>query len=108
MRLRLGLSQTAFVAHIGVSRNTVVGYEHQGQHPKAEILDRIAQAGGVSSEWLLHGRRRGRAQPRSDLAWEKAVKALLAVWQIPERRRLVLNLMRVLARRGLGRSAGQF
>jgi transcriptional regulator with XRE-family HTH domain len=53
VRLRLGLTQTAFAARIGVPRNMVVRYEHQVRRPKAETLDRIARVGGVSVEWLL-------------------------------------------------------
>jgi transcriptional regulator with XRE-family HTH domain len=47
VRQRLDLSQDAFAARIGVTRNMVIRYERQGQRPRAETLDRIASAGGV-------------------------------------------------------------
>ena len=55
LRGRLPLSRTAFAQRIGVSRNMIPRYE-RGTSPRAEILDRIAEIGGVSLEWLLHGR----------------------------------------------------
>jgi transcriptional regulator with XRE-family HTH domain len=49
VRKDLGLSQEAFAETMGVSRNTVVTYEH-GQTPCTAVLDRIARAGGVTAE----------------------------------------------------------
>ncbi len=43
VRRGLGLSQGAFAEAMGVSRNTVVTYEH-GQTPCTAVLDRIARA----------------------------------------------------------------
>jgi len=54
VRKGLGLSQEAFAEAMGVSRNTVVTYEH-GQTPCTAVLDRIARAGAVTANWLLHG-----------------------------------------------------
>jgi transcriptional regulator with XRE-family HTH domain len=44
VRRGLGLSQESFGRRVGVSRNTVVTYEH-GQTPRTAVLDRIARAG---------------------------------------------------------------
>jgi transcriptional regulator with XRE-family HTH domain len=87
IRQRLGLSQVAFARQVGLSRNALVAYERGGRVPKSASLGRIAEAGGVSIDWLL-GRDAGRATPngrmRRDRAWESAIEALRALWLDPD------------------------
>jgi transcriptional regulator with XRE-family HTH domain len=96
VRRGLGLSQGAFGEMVGVSRNTVVTYEH-GQTPRTAVLDRIARAGGVTAEWLLHGTAAERAPSiRRDQTWQEAVELLRQVWQDPNRRGAVVSVLKVL------------
>ncbi len=54
VRQRLGLKKYQFAKILGVSPATAGNYE-SGQMPRADLLDEIARAGGVTVEWLLHG-----------------------------------------------------
>jgi transcriptional regulator with XRE-family HTH domain len=58
VRVRLGLAQGRFAARVGVSRNALLRYEGGHGRPRADTLERIAQLGGVSVDWLLRGDRR--------------------------------------------------
>jgi transcriptional regulator with XRE-family HTH domain len=95
VRTRLGLTQRAFAARVGVSRNIVIRYEGGQGHPRAATLDRIAQLGGVSVDWLLRGDRRRPEGPRE---WDDAVRLLRAAWREPSRRALVRRVLRALGR----------
>jgi transcriptional regulator with XRE-family HTH domain len=96
VRRGLRLSQGAFGEVVGVSRNAVVTYEH-GQTTRTAVLDRIAQAGGVTAEWLLHGTASERGpSPRRDQAWQEAVDLLRQVWQDPNRHGAVVSVLKVL------------
>jgi hypothetical protein len=71
-------------------------YEH-GQIPRTAVLDGIAQAGGVTAEWLLHGTTPERIpSARRDPAWQGAVDLLRQVWQDPNRRGAVVSVLKVL------------
>jgi transcriptional regulator with XRE-family HTH domain len=94
VRRGLGLSQKAFGAQRGVSRNTAGLYE-RGQTPGTAVLDRIARAGGVTVEWLLHGPASERV-PRRDPGWPEAVALLRQVWRDPGRRGAVVSVLQVL------------
>jgi hypothetical protein len=61
------------------------------------MLDRIATAGGVTTEWLLHGTTPAATRRRADDAWIEALAALEAAWQEPARRRLVVRVLRAIA-----------
>lgn len=91
VRLRLNLSRAAFAHRIGVSRNMIARYE-DGAVPRTEILDRLAQAGGTSLDWLLHGRD-AEPLPR-DQAWRNAVQLLRAAWEDPRRRAAIVSVLR--------------
>jgi transcriptional regulator with XRE-family HTH domain len=96
IRARLGLSQSAFAARIGVTRNTVIAYEHgRCTRFRASILRRIAAAGSMTVEDLRHG-----PTPRwlHDGAWEEAVALLRRVWHEPARRATAMTLLRALGR----------
>jgi transcriptional regulator with XRE-family HTH domain len=95
IRVRLGLSQTAFAARIGVTRNTVIAYEH-GRHtrPRASTLKRIAAAGGMTVEAL----REGPTPKWLQDGWEDAVALLRAVWREPARRATAMTMLRALTR----------
>ena len=56
LRRRLGLSQVAFARQTGISLNALLAYERGDRVPKSVNLGRIAEAGGSSVDWLLHGR----------------------------------------------------
>ena len=75
VRHKLGLKRYQFAKVVGVTKTTAGNYE-KGQMPRADILDQIARAGGVTVEWLLHGAERkvtGPNTPSSDfeplVAW---------------------------------------
>ena len=78
MRGRLGLSQGRFAARVGVSsRNVVNDWEAGRAHPRAQTLDRIARLGGVTAEWLLHGKRRhGEAEMSETVSFVQIVTAV--------------------------------
>jgi transcriptional regulator with XRE-family HTH domain len=95
VRTRLGLAQRAFAARVGVSRNAVIRYEGGRGRPRADTLERIAQLGGVSVDWLLRGDRRPPEGPRE---WDDAVRLLRAAWRDPGRRELVRRVLRAMGR----------
>jgi transcriptional regulator with XRE-family HTH domain len=80
---------------VGVSRNAVIRYENGHGRPRADTLERIAQLGGVSVDWLLRGDRRPPEGPRE---WDDAVRLLRAAWREPSRRELVRRVLRALGR----------
>ena len=98
LRHRLGLSQVAFARQVGISRNALVAYERGGRMPKSARLARMAEAGGISVDWLLNGRIT-RAPGRDDPEWEAAVRALRTVWRDPTRRRLAVVVLAALGQR---------
>src|SRR5713101_1724226 len=60
VRIQLGLKRYELAKVLGSTPATVGNYE-RGQMPRADLLDKIARAGGVTVEWLLHGtERRGK------------------------------------------------
>jgi len=66
--IRGKLSQEKFGKIFGVTKVTISRYE-AGRIPDAETLSRIAEYGGVTVEWLLHG---DRAQAReAEAVFEK-------------------------------------
>jgi transcriptional regulator with XRE-family HTH domain len=95
VRTRLGLTQRAFAARVGVTRNIVIRYEGGTGRPRADTLERIARLGGVSVDWLLRGDRRPPEGPRE---WDEAVRLLRAAWREPSRRELVRRVLRALGR----------
>ncbi len=62
IRTRLGLKRYEFAERLGVTRATQGNWE-MGQMPRADLLDKLARSGGVSVEWLLHGRDSEGKQP---------------------------------------------
>ena len=54
VRRQLGLKRYEFAKVLGVTPATAGNYE-MGQMRRADILDRVARAGHVTVEWLLHG-----------------------------------------------------
>ncbi len=59
--MRLGLKRYELAERLGVTRATQGNWE-MGQMPRADLLDKLARSGGVSVEWLLHGRDSGGKQ----------------------------------------------
>jgi transcriptional regulator with XRE-family HTH domain len=95
VRQKLGFAQGAFATRVGASRNAVIRYEGGHGRPRADTLERIAQLGGVSVDWLLRGDRRPPEGPRE---WDDAVRLLRAAWREPSRRELVRRVLRALER----------
>jgi transcriptional regulator with XRE-family HTH domain len=95
VRRRLGLSQRAFAAILGVGRNVAIRWEGDYHRPSAARLKRIAKLGGVTPEWLLHGGE-GRGK-RRDRQWEEAVTALQVAWGDRRRRAALLLVLRAVA-----------
>jgi transcriptional regulator with XRE-family HTH domain len=60
-KIRGSLNQKDFAKIIGVSTSVISKYE-SGRIPKAIILKKIADYGGVNVEWLLHGEEGGPAK----------------------------------------------
>ena len=65
VRQKLWLSQPAFSARVGVTRNVVARWEGGKHGLRAGRLDRIAKLGGVSGDWLLRGDSRPPEGPRT-------------------------------------------
>ena len=55
VRFSLGLNQRAFARRLGVSYAAVSIWEQDRQTPKIDHLSKIAEAGGVTLEWLRKG-----------------------------------------------------
>jgi transcriptional regulator with XRE-family HTH domain len=91
VRKHLGMSKVAFARRLAISRNTLIHYEQGGGIPRSTILVRIAQAGGVSVDWLLSGRTT--EEIRTDPDWERALQRLRLAWHDPTRRPLVLAVL---------------
>src|SRR5262249_58772347 len=97
VRRQLGLTQGAFARRIGVSRNAVGRYEAGTVVPSAATLNRIAEAGRVTNDWLLRGHRPGvTTAPGRDPAWKAAVAFLHTLWPHPERRAEAIAVLRAL------------
>jgi transcriptional regulator with XRE-family HTH domain len=99
VRERLGMSKVVFARKLGISRNTLTHYERGGGIPRSTTLARIAQAGGVSVDWLLNGR--AAEGTRADPEWEHAFQQLRFVWRDPRRRPIVLAVLGALTRNGV-------
>jgi transcriptional regulator with XRE-family HTH domain len=96
VRRKLRLTQGAFAARVGVTRNAVIRYEH-GALPRAKVLDRIAQAGGVTVEWILRGQGVARTRfPRADRKFDEAVSLLWTLWPEPSRRATIVSVLKAL------------
>ena len=95
VRRRLGLSQRAFAARLGVGRNVAIRWERGYHRPSAARLRRIAKLGGVTLGWLLDGGE-GRGK-RRDRHWEEAVTALRVAWADRRRRAALLLVLRAVA-----------
>jgi transcriptional regulator with XRE-family HTH domain len=98
VRRQLGLSQAAFARRLGIGRNTLLNYERDIRLPRSAVLTRIAEAGGVSVDWLLNGHSvtPPASTPRGDRAWETAIEALREIWVQPRRRRIIVEILRAL------------
>lgn len=105
VRERLGMSKVGFARRLGINRNTLIHYERGDGIPRSTTLARIAQAGGVSVDWLLSGHTMEEIPPNTD--WERALRRLRTVWREPKRRPLVLAVLTAIAQNGDQRLARQ-
>ena len=83
IRRRLGLKRYEFAERLGVTRATQGNWE-MGQMPRADLLDKLARSGGVSVEWLLHGRDSGGNKIRSRRSKNVARRTILCSEKTPE------------------------
>lgn len=65
-RQDMGYTQQRFADALGVPRNTLSGYESTSKEPRYELLVRMAEQLGVSTDWLLG---------RTDTRWAHAESA---------------------------------
>ena len=97
VRRQLGLTQEAFARRIGVTRGAVGRFEAGALAPRAATLDRIAEAGRATSDWLLRSDRvRLTTASGRDPAWKAAVALLHTLWPYPERRVAAIEVLRAL------------
>jgi len=104
LRQQLGLTLGAFAQRVGVSRGTIGLYEAGTLAPRARTLDRIAEIGGVTADWLLRGDRPVAITSARDPVWGEAVAWLRQAWRDPGRRETVVGVLKALA--APSRSAG--
>ena len=64
IRQQLDLTQSEFSKKLGVIQVSVARYE-AGRVPRAQVLEKIARIGGVTTSWLLHGEAAETTDPRS-------------------------------------------
>jgi len=62
-RIGLGLSQASLAEKTGVSQPTVANWETGSHVPRQAVLEKISEALGVSSIWLLSGTREANEIP---------------------------------------------
>ena len=67
LRLQLGINQVEFAARIGVTKQCVSNWENDNVIPSVEMLCKIADFFGVSTDYLL-GRSEKRVIDVSDLS----------------------------------------
>lgn len=58
-RIDLGISQAKLGEKLGVTQQMIAQFENSGKNPKLETLNRIADALGVTTEYLLGVESRG-------------------------------------------------
>jgi transcriptional regulator with XRE-family HTH domain len=97
VREQLGLTRDGFARQLRVTRNSVSRYELGHQVPTAEVLVRIARAGGVSLDWLLAGDA-GRKPEGRPPEWAATVAALRRVWRTPSQRAAIRAALEAWAR----------
>jgi transcriptional regulator with XRE-family HTH domain len=106
--IRGGVRQKEFGKIIGVTSGAVSQYESETIYPSWDVLKKIADYGGVSVEWLLHGEEAGpakraeaapavyEARPRV-LDSRALARAILLAREFINRRRLTLAVEREAA-----------
>ena len=101
-KVRAGLSQEEFGKIFGVTKVTISRYE-AGRIPDAETLDKIANYGKVTVEWLLYGKDQPAGQllehapedysaTLSDIETALLIQAVIAVEEVIKIKRLKLTL----------------
>jgi transcriptional regulator with XRE-family HTH domain len=55
IRKKLGLTQTEFANKLGIKRSLIGAYEEGRAEPRLELLNKMAQIGGLSLEAVLNG-----------------------------------------------------
>jgi transcriptional regulator with XRE-family HTH domain len=99
VRESLGLTRAAFARQLRVTRNSVSRYELGHQVPTAEVLVRIARAGGgVTIDWLLAGDDARAPRWARPGEWAATVAARRRVWRNPTQRAAVQAALESWAR----------
>jgi len=73
VRKGLKATQAQFGRRLGIIPLSVARYE-AGRIPRADVLERIARIGGVTSSWLLHGERYGDSPLQTEPVISQAVQ----------------------------------
>jgi transcriptional regulator with XRE-family HTH domain len=76
IRRQLDLTQSEFSKKLGVIQVSVARYE-AGRVPKAQVLEKIARIGGVTTSWLLHGEATETTDPQARQTTTKELRDLV-------------------------------
>jgi transcriptional regulator with XRE-family HTH domain len=104
LRQRAGFTQREFGAQIGVSQRVVAYYEGETEYPPAQLLTKIAEVLGVSTDELLSLRApKASAKPSN----QRLLRRLKEIETLPlaERRQLIGIIDAFLDRRRLTQHA---
>ena|SRR5215467_3226843 len=75
VRKGLKITQAQFGSRLGIIPLSVARYE-AGRVPRADVLERIARFGGVTTSWLLYGERNSDSPQAEPVISERAHKIL--------------------------------
>lgn len=70
------LTQAQFGRRLGVIAISIARYE-AGRVPRADVLERIARLGGVTTSWLLYGERSGDSPLRTEPVISETAQVVL-------------------------------
>jgi len=80
VRKGLKITQAQFGRRLGIIPLSVARYE-AGRVPRADVLERIARFGGVTTSWLLYGERNSDALLQTEPVISEMAKKILEVAQ---------------------------
>src|SRR5215467_14453140 len=80
VRKGLKITQAQFARRLGIIPLSVARYE-AGRVPRADVLERIAHFGGVTTSWLLYGERNSDSPPQTEPVISEMAHKILGVVQ---------------------------
>jgi transcriptional regulator with XRE-family HTH domain len=80
VRKGLKITQAQFGRRLGIIPLSVARYE-AGRVPRADVLERIARFGGVTTSWLLYGERNSEALLQTEPVISEMAQKLLEILQ---------------------------